>query len=91
MYNSSEFASATLSWNDPIGRVDNYNIRISVGSSFSQQYGVAIPSLKLDQIPYNENVTVGISAVNCIAESEEVNISFVISKHFHLLRCMYIM
>ena len=54
-------------------------IRVSAGLSLSQQYySAVIPGLKLDQIPYNENVTVGISAVNCIDESEEVNISFVI-------------
>ena len=76
----------TLNWNDPVGRVDSYNIRISIGSSPSQEYyfcGVAVLSLKLDQIPYNENITVGISSVNCIDVSEEVSDSFVISKHFH--------
>lgn len=83
MYNSSEFGSATLNWNDPAGRIDSYNIKISVGSNDSQQFSVAVASLNLNHIPYNENVTVGISAVNCAAESEEVNISFVISKHFH--------
>ena len=85
MYNSSEFASVTLSWNDPVGRVDSYNIKISVGSSNSQQLSATMPGLKVNQIPYNENVTVSISAVNCVAESEEVNISFVISKHFHII------
>ena len=83
MYNSSDFASVTLTWSDPVGRVDSYNIiKMSVGSSLSEQYSVAMPSLKLNQIPYNENVTVGISAVNCVAQSEEVNISFIISKQF---------
>ena len=76
----------TLNWNDPVGRVDSYNIRISIGSSPSQEYyfcGVAVLSLKLDQIPYNENITVGISSMNCIDESEEFSDSFVISKHFY--------
>ena len=82
VYNSSEFASVTLSWNDPAGRVDSYNIKISVGSNNSQQFSVTVPSLNLNQIPYNENVTVSISVVNCVAESEEVNISFVIGKDF---------
>ena len=83
MYNSSEFGSATLNWNDPAELIESYNIKISVGSNNSQQFGVAVPSLNLNQIPYNENVTVSISAVNCVAESEEVNVSFVISKHFY--------
>ena len=83
MYNSSKFGSATLNWNDPAGRIDSYNIKISVGLNNSEQFSVAVPSLNLNQIPYNENVAVSISAVNCVAESEEVNISFVISKHFH--------
>ena len=83
MYNSSEFGSATLDWNDPAGRIESYNIKVSVGSNNSQQFSVAVSSLNLNQIPYNENITVSISAVNCIAESEEGNISFVISKHFH--------
>jgi hypothetical protein len=84
MYNSSEFASVTLSWNDPAGRVDSYNIKTS---SYSQKlnFSVAMPSVNLNQIPYNENVTVSISAVNCVAENEEVNLSFVIGKYFHLI------
>ena len=84
MYNSSEFTSMILSWNDPIGRVDSYNVMISVGSSDSQELSIAMSSLKVNQIPYNENVMVSISAANCVAESEEVNISFIISKHFYL-------
>ena len=85
VFNSSEFASVTLGWNDPVGRVDGYAIQISIGSSLSQQYyyNVAIPTLKLARIPYNENATISISAVNCIDKSEEVNVSFIISKHFH--------
>jgi hypothetical protein len=80
MYNSSEFVSVTLSWNDPAGRVDSYKIKTS---SFSQKlnFSVTIPSVNLNQIPYNENVTVSISAVNCVAESEEVNISFIVGKY----------
>ena len=38
--------------------------------------------LTLDEVPYNEDVTITFSAVNCVAESEKVNISFVLSKHF---------
>ena len=76
----------TFNWNDPVGRVDSYNIRVSIGTNPLQQYyfhGITMLSLKLDWIPYNENITVGISSVNCIDESEEVSDSFVISKHFH--------
>ena len=77
----------TFNWNDPVGRVDSYNIRVSIGTKNpSQQYyfhGITMLSLKLDWIPYNENITVGISSVNCIDESEEVSDSFVISKLFH--------
>ena len=90
LYSSSEFASTILSWNDPIERVDSYNIKISVGSSDSQQFSVATSGLKIKQIPYNENVTVGVSAVNCVAESEEVNVSFIIGKHLHQLGSMYL-
>lgn len=81
MYNSSEFASAMLSWNEPVGQVDSYNVMISFESNDSQWFDIAIPGLKVNQIPYNENITVSITAVNCVSESEEVNISFVISKH----------
>ena len=82
MYNNSGFASVMLSWDDPIGRIDNYSVRISIGSSLSQQFSVVMHSQKLDQIPYNENVTIGISAVNCVAEGEEVSISFIVGKAF---------
>ena len=82
MYNSTEFASVTLSWNDSEGHIDSYSVKVSVGSSYLQQFSVAVPSLNLNHIPYNENVTVGISAVNCVAESEDINISFIIGKDF---------
>ena len=69
----------TLNWNDPIGR--RVDIKISIGSSILQQFSVATSSLVVDQIPYNENVTIGVSTLNCVAESEEVNISFIISNY----------
>ena len=76
----------TLNWNDPVGRVDSYNVKVSIGTNPSEEYyfyGVTELSLKLDQVPYNENITVGITSVNCIDESEEVSDLFIIGKRFH--------
>ena len=80
MYNSSEFASATLSWNEPVGRVDSYNVMISFESNDSQWFDIAIPGLKVNQIPYNENITVSISAVNCVDESEKWPMRYLLLK-----------
>ena len=77
----SEFANATLSWNKPTGRVDAYIVNTSTGLSNLQQFNVTTSNLKLDKIQYNINITVNISAVNCVAESERARFSFILSKY----------
>lgn len=82
----SMLANATLTWEEPGGRVDTYNVNVSTTglSTFNLSLSVTESRLTLDGVPYNEDITVTISTVNCVAESEIVNISFVISKHFDL-------
>ena len=80
------FANVTLTWNEQGGRVDKYNVNVStVGLSSTFNFSIKESRLTLDEVPYNENITVTVSAVNCVTESEKVNISFVISKYIHLL------
>jgi hypothetical protein len=82
----SMLANVTLTWEEPGGRVDIYNINVSTTrlSTFNLSFSVTESRLTLDGVPYNEDITVIISTVNCVAESEKVYISFVISKHFNL-------
>ena len=81
MHYGSTFANVSLSWNEPAGRVDSYSIEVS-STGLMLSYSVTESELTLDELPYNEDITTTISAVNCAAESEKGNISFVISKHF---------
>ena len=75
------FANVSLAWNEPEGRVDNYSIRVSIVGQSLVNFSVTTSNLTLEKIPYNEDITVSISAVNCVAESDKVNISFFISKY----------
>ena len=72
-------ANVTLTWDEPGGRVDKYNVNVSTIGQSTLNFSLTKSRLTLDAIPYNQEITVTVSAVNCIAESEEVNISFVIS------------
>ena len=74
------FANVTLTWNKPGGRVDKYNLNVTIGLNSTLNFSVTEPRLTLAEVPYNEDITVTVSTVNCVTESEEVNISFVISK-----------
>ena len=79
-------ANVTLTWKDPGGRVDKYNVNVSTAglNTFNLSFSVTESRLQLDGVPYNDDIIVTVSTVNCIAESEKINISFVISKYFNL-------
>ena len=81
----SMLANVTLTWEGPGGRVDKYNVNVSTpeSSTINLSFSVTESRLTLDGVPYNDDIIVTVSTVNCIAESEKVNISFAISKHFN--------
>lgn len=83
IHHGSRFANVTLAWNEPAGRVDNYSIDVVI-IGLTLNFSTTESKLSLDEILYNEIITVTVRAVNCVAESEKINISFVISKHFHM-------
>ena len=72
------FANVSLTWIESAGRVDNYRNNASINglSSLNLSFSMTESRLTLDEVPYNEDVTITFSAVNCVAESEKVNISF---------------
>ena len=74
------FANVTLTWNELGGCVDKYNVNVTIGLNNTLNFSVMEPRLTLAEVPYNEDITVTVSTVNCVTESEKVNISFVISK-----------
>ena len=76
----SMFVNVTLTWNEPGGRVDKYNVNVTIGLNNTLNFSVTEPRLTLAKVPYNEDITVTVSTVNCVTESQKVNISFVISK-----------
>ena len=81
----SMLANVTLTWEGPGGRVDKYNVNVSTieSSTFNLSFSVTESRLTLDGVPYNDDIIVIVSAVNCVAESAKVNVSFAISKHFN--------
>jgi hypothetical protein len=82
----SMLANVTLTWEEPGGRVDKYDVNVSTTglSTFNLSFSVTESRLTLNGIPYNEEIMVTISTINCVTESKKVNISFVISKNFDL-------
>ena len=88
--NEIHYANVTLTWDEPGGRVDKYNVNVLTIGQTTLNFSMteSRSRLTLDEIPYNQDITVTVSAVNCVAESEKVNILFVIGtcihKHFDL-------
>ena len=84
LHYDSMFANVTLTWNEPGGRMDKYKVNVlTTELNNTLNFSVTESRLTLDEVPYNEDITATVSAVNCVAESEKISISFVISKHFH--------
>ena len=70
----------TLTWNLSLtGRVDTYNVNVSYEPNQLIQYSTKVLSVEVQGIPYDEQVFINITSVNCHSESEKANFNFTIS------------
>ena len=74
-------SNVTLIWMPPTvtRRLTHYVVKILM-SLTTERLLVNTTTIDLEDIPYNEEITVSISAVNGFGESEQLNISFIICK-----------
>ena len=78
----TDSTNVTLIWMPPVvaRRLAHYKIELT---SSSKQLVVNTTEVHLKDIPYNQENTVSISAVNdCSGEGTQLNFSFTICKHF---------
>ena len=78
-------SNVTLVWmTPPAERVDNYNVKVKLlhaeTATYSQEFQVVMATIQLEGLPYNQEITVSVSAKNCFAEGGVGNISFTICK-----------
>ena len=77
----TDSSNVTLNWMPPVDarRLAHYRIELT---SSSKQLVVNMTEINLKDIPYNQETTVSISAVNdCSEEGMKLNFSFVICKY----------
>ena len=79
-------SNVTLVWTPPAAarRLAHYSVKI-ISETTSKQLLVNTATVNLEDMPYNEQITVSISAVNCFGESVKLNISFTICKEYNNL------
>ena len=72
-----------LSWDSPQSaeRVHMYCVNISIGlNQMTSRIDTNTPVITLDQLPYNQEITVEIASLNCYSESAGVTFNFLVSK-----------
>ena len=74
-------SNVTLSWNMPtIGRVDMYHVNVSYEPNITMNYSTNTPAITVEGIPYNQQVIVSITSVNCYSDSERAYFNITISE-----------
>ena len=85
-YNTTT-SNVTLSWNrQVVGRVDMYHVNVSYEPDQVTKYFTNTPVVRVEGIPYNQQVTISIAAVNCHSESEITYFNVTISESQLVLR-----
>ena len=74
-------SNVTLVWTPPVdqGRLAHYNVYLQT-QTMMEEFQVNVATINLDGLPYNEEITISITAENCFAESEKLNFTFTICK-----------
>lgn len=83
-------SNITLSWNQPtMGRVDHY--KVNVTSYETQSVDISLmtntSSAEVEGIPYDQNITIVITSVNCYSENEGDTFTINISEEIFLSVC----
>ena len=74
-------SNVTVMWNSPLERVDTYCINASsFGQHQQYMYTSNTSKVVLEGIPYNQQIFVNISSVNCHSKSDKVHFNFTISE-----------
>lgn len=78
---STRGSDVTLSWKSPaVGRVDMYHIYVLYEPSKYMNYSTNTPPAIVEGIPYDQQVLVSITSVNCYSESERAYFNVTISE-----------
>ena len=86
----TDSSNVTLIWMPPVvaRRLAYYKIELTSSETTSKQLVVNMTEVNLKDIPYNQETTVSISAVNnCSGEGMKLNFSFVICKYALVHAC----
>ena len=81
-------SNVTLIWTPPVvaKRLAHYRIELMSSEIAAKELIVNTAEVNIEDIPYNQEITVSISAVNeCSGEGMQLNFSFIICKHNILL------
>jgi hypothetical protein len=79
----SEYSNVTIIWMPPTvaKRLVHYIVNLTSSETTSKELIVNTTKVNIKDIPYNQETTVSISAVNdCSGEGMKLNLSFVICK-----------
>ena len=82
-------SNVTLSWMPPVVaiRLAHYRIELMSSETTAKELIVNTTEVNIKDIPYNQETTVSISAVNdCSGEGMQLNFSFIICKYFMFKR-----
>ena len=77
-------SNVTLIWMPPIvaKRLAHYRLELMSSETTSKEFIVNTTEVNIKDIPYNQETTVSISAVNdCSGEGMQLNFSFIIRKY----------
>lgn len=78
---SNVASNVTLSWNLPtVGRVDMYHVNVSYEPNMLMNYSTNTPAVTVEGIPYDQQVIVSITSVNCYSDSERAYFNINISE-----------
>ena len=81
-------SNVTLIWTPPVvaKRLAHYRIELLLSETMSKELIVNTTEVNVKDIPYNQETTVSISAVNdCSGEGMRLNFSFIIRKHNNII------
>ena len=86
-------SNVTLIWMPPVVaiRLAHYKIELMLSETTSKELIVNTVEVNIKDIPYNQETTVSISAVNdCSGEGMQLNFSFIIRKYNNIVQKMHI-
>lgn len=78
-----------LRWDLSVERVYMYNVNTSFESNLLMKNNTNTTAIEIADIPYNQQIRVSITSVNCYSESSKAKFNFIISETFNFLMYNY--